>query len=188
MARRVQLCWLAANSGGLTGVFQMAKMLRMMARVAENKIADALEALAGIADGVTFQTADTAIDVPDVDDVDPPVVAKRPALARRVSAAPSAAQPVRSTGRTRLAGKVIYTPAGTQRQIDKMLADLRGVNNMRALVLRDLAKHPGSSNKEVRARIAKAADKAGLSVESVDNTIWTMVNGKLLTKESASAE
>lgn len=166
----------------------MAKMLRMMARVAENKIADALEALAGIADGVTFQTADTAIDVPDVDDVDTPVAAKRPTLARKVAAqsAPVMTGRAPQAGRTRLAGKVIYTPAGTQRQIDKMLSDLRGVTNMRALVLRDLAKHPGSSNKEVRERIAKAAAKAGLSVESVDNTIWTMVNGKILDKASAA--
>lgn len=161
------------------------KMLRMLARVAENKIADALEALAGIADGVTFQAADVAIDADEEDET--PIVTKRPTLARKVTQS-AAAQPARSTGRTRLAGKVIYTPAGTQRQIDKMLADLRGVNTMRALVLRDLAKHPGSSNKEVRERIAKAAAKAGHSVESVDNTIWTMVNGKLLTKESAAAE
>lgn len=162
----------------------MAKMIRIMALVAAERIAEALDALEGIANGVTVKTdnGDPA-DMDEAESVGNPlaVAAARKRDVRRVSAAPAA--PARST-RTRLAGKVIYTPAGTQRQINALMETLTGVKTMKAFVLRDLVKHPGSSNAEVRARIGKTAEKAGLSVESVDNVIWQLVNKGQITKQS----
>lgn len=165
----------------------MAKMVSMVVKVSADKIADVLEMLADVADTVTMATAETGETPVAEEEEDETPVTRRPVLARRIAAPVAPVRRVASAPRTRLAGKVIYTPAGTQRQITKMLEDLRGVSSMRALVLRDLAKHPGSSNKEVRERIAAKAKSLGLSVESVDNTIWTMVNAKLLNKESAEA-
>lgn len=166
----------------------MAKMIRIMALVAAERIAEALDALEGIANGVTVKTdngdpADMA-DGETVGDerwtaLERHDVRKRDV--RRVAAAPAVA---RNATRTRLAGKVIYTPAGTQRQINALMETLSGVKTMKALVLRDLVKHPGSSNAEVRARIGKPAEKAGLSVESVDNVIWQLVNKGQITKAS----
>lgn len=157
----------------------MAKLIRIVAMVAAAQIADALDALGGIADTVTMETATGGtVAVPSDDDDDDAAEVRRPDV-RRVA---TAGRP--TVARTRMAGKVIYTPAGTQRQITRMLEELRGVTSMRALVLRDLAKHPGSSNREVRERIATRAKAAGLSVESVDNVIWQMVNKGQITKRA----
>lgn len=165
------------------------KLMRMFATVAADRMADALEALADVAESVVFKThngdpADlpdaTSFEAADVVDEEP-TPARRASDVRRVVNHTPIKRPVT---RARLAGKVLYTPMGTARQIEKMLADLRGVPTMRALVLRDLAKHPGSSNREVRERIATAAKKNGLSVESVDNVIWQLVNKGQITKRA----
>lgn len=159
----------------------MAKMVRLMVQCAAERVAEALEALADF-DDVTIQRR-AAVEQTDTDDTDDDtdteVPAQRKRDVRRVATVPTA-RPVQT--RTRMAGKVIYTPVGTAKQIQKSLDALRGVTTMRAMVLRDLAKHPGSSNKEVRTRIEPAARKAGLSVESVDNVIWQMVNKGQISK------
>lgn len=161
----------------------MAKLVSMVVMVAANKVADVLELLGDVADTVTMQTTASAerADVDDADDEEPIVPRRRDV--RTVAARPAA---MAQRGRTRIAGKVIYTPVGTARQITKMLDELRGVTSMRAMVLRDLAKHPGSSNREVRERIAAKAKAAGLSVESVDNVIWQLVNKRVIGKEAAA--
>lgn len=184
MARCMHLSGVSGNDAGrLIGVFQMAKFLRIVAMVAAERIADAFDALDGIANGVIVKTDNgDPDDLPDAETVGNPIAA-RPRDVRRVATRAKAPQT-----RTRLAGKVIYTPVGTQRQINAMLAELTGVKTMKAFVLRDLAKHPGSSNAEVRARVAATAKKAGLSVESVDNVIWQLVNKGQINKQSEAAD
>lgn len=85
----------------------------------------------------------------------------------------------RQTINPRVGARVLYTPAGTQRQVMAALAKLTP-GTVRAHVMRDLVKHPGSRNADVRARLAKR----DVNPESVDNAIWTMVNAGLLRKEA----
>lgn len=164
----------------------MAKFVVMMVKVAENKIADALETLANVAESVIVKT-DRPSDTETAEEREMVGGAEEDEVRPRKRAAVVARSAAPVVKRTRLAGKVIYTPAGTKRQIDAVLAELRGQQTMRAFVMTDLVKHPGSSNAEVRERIAKQATKAGLSVESVDNVIWQMVNKGQITKRSADA-
>lgn len=171
----------------------MAKLLRIVVRVSADKIADALDVLADIATGKVSVTSDDGPDdngdgprSTELDNGDDDTPVRRPRDVRQLKADRTAVAQRSTAGRTRLAGKVIYTPVGTKRAIDKMMAELTGVKTMKALVLRDLATHPGSSNKEVRERIAKPAQKYGLSIESVDNVIWQLVNKGTIGKQSAS--
>lgn len=160
------------------------KTVTMLVKVAQSKIADVLEMLTDVTESVTVQTGGSAPDIDDVDviDLEP---TRRPRDVRKVVTMPGRKS---SAPRTRLAGKVIYTPVGTQRQLDKLMQELSGVKSVRAFVMRDLVKHPGSSNAEVRARIGKSIEKIDKSVESVDNVIWQMVNNGQITKQSADAE
>lgn len=164
----------------------MAKMVRLILSVAADKVAETLELLADVSDDIRMQRSD-ATDTTDDGEDEEPIVNVRKRDVRRVNVAPvtNGRQPA---PRTRMAGKVIYTPVGTAKQIAKTLDSLRGQSTMRALVLRDLAKHPGSSNKEVRGRVESSAKKAGLSVESVDNVIWQMVNKGLISKAAEAAD
>jgi hypothetical protein len=167
----------------------MAKVqtVRIMVAVGLDKLADIIDAVTtanGVATLQTGQPSDTErTDM--ADDEEPDTPADR--AVRRTAIANGQRQTVQPQRRqsTRIAGKVIYTPAGTQRQITRLLDELRGVKTMRAFVLRDLAKHPGSSNREVRERIATDAKRNGLSVESVDNVIWQLVNKGLIEKQAA---
>lgn len=167
----------------------MAQMIKLVALVAISKMAEALDSLADIAENVTMESIPKGVSMAaahngdDDDDVTPPVAARRRDV-RPVQTAHRASTVAQRPAR--LAGKVIYTPAGTARQIDKMLADLRGVKTMRALVLKDLVKHPGSSNREMRERLAAKAAAAGLSIESIDNVIWQAVNKGQIAKEVAA--
>lgn len=87
----------------------------------------------------------------------------------------------RGNGRAKL-----YTPAGTKKQMAKALSELRD-GTLDAYVFSDLIAHPDSRNADVRDRLAKNRGfvKAGLSVESVDNVIWKMVNDGLIAKRDA---
>lgn len=80
----------------------------------------------------------------------------------------------------------LYSPAGTNRQMLKSLESLRA-GTLDAFVLADVIAKPGSRNAEIRERLAKnkAFIKANLSVESVDNVIWRLVNKGLIAKTDA---
>lgn len=156
----------------------MAKMVRLIVRVTAAKVADALDVLADVADSIKVENASTATP----DDADDSTDDADDVVERKVRTANAGGSTRKRS--TRLPGRVIYTPAGTQKQITRLLDSLRGQNTMRAFVLRDLVKHPGSTNRDVRSRIEPAAKKAGLSIESVDNVIWQMVNKGQIEKQS----
>ncbi len=80
----------------------------------------------------------------------------------------------------------LYSPVGTAKQIRAALEALRPLT-LDAFVYADLVQHPGSKNADIRERLTKNKSfaKAGLSVESVDNVIWRMVNKGLVGKADA---
>lgn len=167
----------------------MAKKVRLIVAVAAEKLADLIGRLTA-EEGVTvaLATGDAAEPVyPDpIDDDEVEEVTAAMARQSKRKQAAQAAQPVatRRSINPRPGGRVIYTPAGTQKQITAMLAQLTK-GTMTAAVLTDIAKHPGTSNAEVRARLAPFCKKTGLSVESVDNVIWQQVNKGRILKEAA---
>lgn len=170
-----------------SGAFEMAKKVRLIVAVAAEKLADLIGRLTA-EEGVTvaLATGDAAEPVypdPIDDDEDEEVTAAMARQSKRKQAA-VAPTPTRRSLNPRPGGRVIYTPAGTQKQITAMLAQLTK-GTMTAAVLTDIAKHPGTSNAEVRARLAPFCKKTGLSVESVDNVIWQQVNKGRILKEAA---
>lgn len=160
-------------------VESMAKLKRLVIEVAAERIAEVLELLADVTESVTMQNGAAGEEEAENE--------RRP-MPQRITRPAATGRSVATAPRTRLAGRVVYTPAGTQRQIEKLLSDLRGSKTMRAFVLADLAKHPGSTNREVRERIGKTAAKHNLSIESVDNIIWRMVGDGTITKAAEAAQ
>lgn len=168
----------------------MAKLVRLMVAVAAEKLADVIESIT--ADGGTVALAGTsgaADDEMDAGEVPAALVrGSKRRITRLAQAAevpaPSPANGVRRSINPRPGGRVIYTPVGTQKQITAMLAGLQS-GTMTAAVLTDIAKHPGTSNADVRKRLAPWAKKNGLSVESVDNVIWSQVNKGRIAKDAA---
>lgn len=167
----------------------MAKMIRLVADVAREKLADAMEALTAMGASVAVLGADA---VTDADDDDTPVQRSNGKHTPRTASAPlsmagTTKRHAAPNGNTFRGRAVVYTPAGTQRQIDAAMAKLRP-GSLSAYVFKDLAKHPGSANADVRKRLSKIAEKIGASVESVDNIIWNQVNKGLLKKSAASTD
>lgn len=158
----------------------MARMIRLTVAVAAEKLADLIETITESGAAVIAAAGRTSDTEADSDESTDTPIGR---AVRRANAGTAATRP-RVVRAARLAGRVVYTPAGTQRHITKLLDELRGVQTMRAMVLRDLAKHPASSNADVRERIAAGAKKAGLSVESVDNVIWKLVTDGVVAKRS----
>lgn len=173
---------------------KIVRMVRIAVAVALDQMADAMEALQPFGK-IDVQMADASDDSTADDDGSevPAAVARQVRRAGTIAASPR--QTVNSRGVAQLTAsvqrrtinarpgrKVIYTPAGTRKQIDAMMKQLSG---MSGAVYADLAKHPGSTNRDVRTRLAKWADKNGFSIESVDNVIWKHVTDGRLKKEAA---
>lgn len=176
---------------------QIVRMVRIAVAVALDQMADVMDALEPFGTA-TAQMADDSTDDSTADDDGsevPAAVARQVRRAGTIAASPTARQTVNSRGVAQLTPavqrrtlnarpgrKVIYTPAGTRKQIDAMMKQLSG---MSGAVYADLAKHPGSTNRDVRTRLTKWADKNGFSIESVDNVIWKHVTDGRLKKEAA---
>lgn len=178
----------------------MAKMIRIVLAVAAEKLADVLEFAdksqlhwqlvpnGAVAADETADDAGDGIEAPSEVDAAMQRRSARSAAAQPATPAP-VATPRRASLNPRPGRVVLYTPAGTQKQIAKALDDLRGQNTMRAFVYRAIAKAGEPvTNKIVRAKVAKAAEKHGVSVESVDNVIWQMVNKGQIEKQAGEAE
>lgn len=178
----------------------MARMIRLVLAVAADKLADVLEyaqtnghhyqlvANGAFTDGIADDATDNGID--PITEVDAAMRRRSTRAAGGRSAAPAtntATPPAvrRARINPRPGRVVLYTPAGTQRQIAQTLESLRGQNTMKAFVYRAIAKSATPvTNKIVRGKVAKAADANGQSVESVDNVIWQLVNKGLVAKEA----
>lgn len=158
------------------------KTMKVVLTVATGKMADLLDAVANVADKVEIMANTAVVAAMEADDDDDvPVVAvrsTRPTLRKTVTV-------IAEPRRTRLGGKVVYTPTGTAKYLRALVDSLNGVKTVKAFVLRDLVSNPQSSNAEIRARIAKTCAKNGVSVESVDNVIWKLVNDGVISKASA---
>lgn len=148
--------------------------VNLIVTVAKERVADALDAMADIADRVTMERG--PVDMP-----------KRPHTANPIADTTDVAvdaKPVRNVFHARPGKRVLYTPALTAAKMRAAIAKLDG-STLRAMVLADIAAHPKTSNADVRKRLTKRAEKLGLSVESVDNVIWQSVNRGELAKLSA---
>lgn len=108
------------------------------------------------------------------------------ATSPRARSVGSSATPAARAARTGGGRPKIYTPAKTKREMNAALAKLRD-GTLDAFVLSDIIEHGEARNADVRERLAKskAFQKSGLSVESVDNVIWRMVNNGLIAKHDA---
>lgn len=188
----------------------MTQVIRLMVAVAAERLADIIEACTNAGATMTFATGEMAALGMNADDdaeheaaIDRQVALAnrgrvRPGPTRRdqmqrglervLSNPPLSAAGVTRANRqptSRIGRRVLYTPMGTKKQLTALLDALRGQKTMRALVIQDLVKHPGSLNADVRRRIGPLATKYGLSVESVDNVIWSLVNQKVISKQAA---
>lgn len=180
----------------------MARMIRLVLAVAADKLADVLEYATTNGHGYQLVPNGAFTDgmngTDDAIDVDP-ITEVEQAMTRRTARAAGTRTAVEQT-RAALAtpptvrrarinprpGRVVlYTPAGTQKQIAQTLESLRGQNTMRAFVYRAIAKSSDPvTNKIVRGKVANAAEKNGQSIESVDNVIWQLVNKGLVAKQA----
>lgn len=169
----------------------MAKMVRLMVAVAADKLADAIDAFGsfGAVSIVSGHDPIASTDTADASEVEPALRRRT----QRMAAGGTAPRQRQQTSTPATVGRrsvnprpgnvVLYTPVGTAKQIAATLASLTP-GSMSAAVLSDIAKHPGTTNREVRERLAKWAAKHSLSVESVDNVIWQHVNRGRLAKEA----
>lgn len=151
------------------------KTIKLTLAVGLDKLADIIDVIKRMdipatLGGDDIISATPAMDADDDDDVDVDEVPAAVAVSRRAATV----KPVtRAAGVGGNRGPVVYTPVGTQRQIDATMAKLTK-GTMSAFVLADLAKHPQSRKRDMLARLAKPVAKAGLSLDSVDNTVWLL--------------
>lgn len=184
----------------------MARMVRLVLAVAAEQLADVLDY--ATANGHPFQLVpagaftdglngaddviDSAVGVDPITEVDAAMTRRsaRAAGGRSAPAIPPTPPAVRRARINPRPGRVVlYTPAGTQRQIAQTLESLKGQSTMKAFVYRAIAKSNAPvTNKIVRGKVAKAADANGQSVESVDNVIWQLVNQGLVAKQAGDTE
>lgn len=158
----------------------MAKTVKLIIAAAADKVADIIETLSAMDISATISTmGQSTAPVATVDDDDSgDDVMNRPlATAKRGSKVPAASTAKRKTGGNR--GPVVYTPVGTQRQINAAMETLRK-GTMAAYVFADVSKHPETSKREMIERLSARLAKAGLSTESIDNTVWSLQNRGLL--------
>lgn len=163
------------------------KTVRMIVDVASDKVGDLIEAIRDMGGALAMGTFGTPGNGAAVEDDEPATVTRKVVTANKQMRAKLAASRTATPARQTVTGSrpgryVVYTPVGTAKQIEKTLAALRP-GSVSAFVLKDLAKHPGSQNADVRKR----AERAKLNPESVDNAIWQLVNRGAL-KKSALAE
>lgn len=156
------------------------KNVRLTVEAKSDRLGDIIEALQSMGAVVTLTTSTATVQTASDDDdeeVPQPVARKRNRAQTMV-----ASVPVRRTGGN--TGPKVYTPAVTQREIDKTLAGLRK-NTLGAFVLADISKHPGTSKRDIIARLTPKLAKHGLSPESIDNVVWNFQNKRIVKSVDA---